>query len=73
MYSPERSKQIEELKGANPSLQAWVAPGLWEVFDSGSGPAPAVKEPGEDTEDRVAVYIHSSGTTGKCISGLDLC
>lgn len=49
-----------------------MAPGLWEVFDSDSGPAPAVKEPGEDTEDRVAVYIHSSGTTGKCISCLDL-
>ena len=68
VYSPERSKQIEELKGANPSLQAWVAPVLWEVFDSGSGPALAVKEPEEDSDDRIAVYIHSSGTTGECIS-----
>ncbi|KAJ5506168.1 Male sterility NAD-binding [Penicillium expansum] len=64
VYSPERSKQIEELKGANPSLKAWVAPGLWELFDSSSAPAPVVKEPAADSEDRIAVYIHSSGTTG---------
>ncbi|CAG8019901.1 unnamed protein product [Penicillium nalgiovense] len=63
VYSPERSKQIKELKGANPSLQAWLAPSLWEVFDS-SASAPVVKEPAEDAEDRIAVYIHSSGTTG---------
>jgi hypothetical protein len=67
VYSPERSKQIEELKGANPSLQAWLAPGLWEVLDS-SASAPVVEEPTEDPEDRIAVYIHSSGTTGECIS-----
>ncbi|CAG8901724.1 unnamed protein product [Penicillium egyptiacum] len=64
VYSPERSKPIEELKGGNPSLQAWVAPGLWELFDSSSAPAPVVKEPAEDAEDRITVYIHSSGTTG---------
>ncbi|CAI7655071.1 unnamed protein product [Penicillium glandicola] len=64
VYSPERSKQIEELKGGNPSLQEWVVPGLWGLFDSSSAPAPVVKEPTEDLEDRIAVYIHSSGTTG---------
>lgn len=53
------------MKAANPSLQAWLMPGLWDIFDRQSTvPVPIIKEPAEDPEDRVAVYIHSSGTTG---------
>jgi acyl-coenzyme A synthetase/AMP-(fatty) acid ligase len=65
VYSAERSKQVEELKTTNPSLQVWVAPGEWELFDSGPEPVPVIKEPEEDPENRIAVYIHSSGTTGE--------
>ncbi|KAJ5321437.1 Male sterility NAD-binding [Penicillium atrosanguineum] len=64
VYSPERTKQIDELKTANPSLQSWVAPGPWELFDNVYEPDPVIKETSEDPENRIAVYIHSSGTTG---------
>lgn len=65
IHTPERSRQVDEVKAANPSLQSWLAPDLWEVFCSPStAPVPAIKELAEDPEDRVAVYIHSSGTTG---------
>ncbi|KAF3392431.1 Iterative polyketide synthase CazM [Penicillium rolfsii] len=63
IYTPERGRQVDEIKAANPSLQSWVAPELWEIFDRQSL-TPIVKEPADDPEDRVAVYIHSSGTTG---------
>ncbi|KAJ5261433.1 hypothetical protein N7478_012028 [Penicillium angulare] len=64
-YSSERSRQIEELKVADPSLETVQTPALWELFDlDGETPAPVVKEPVEDAEDRIAIYIHSSGTTG---------
>lgn len=65
VYSPEQTKQIDELEAANPLLQTWVAPGLWDLFDSVSEPEPVIKEIAEDPENRVAVYIHSSGTTGE--------
>lgn len=63
VYTPERSRQISDLIAADTSLEAWEAPGLWEVFDD-SSPGPVIQEPAEDHEDRVAIYIHSSGTTG---------
>lgn len=63
VYTPERSRQISDLTAADTSLEAWEAPGLWEVFDD-SSPGPVIQEPAEDHEDRVAIYIHSSGTTG---------
>lgn len=67
VYSSERSRQVMELKAVSSSLQAWEIPGLWKVFDPSSlSPSPA-KSAG-DAEDRVAVYIHSSGTTGTSIS-----
>jgi hypothetical protein len=66
LYSPERSRQVNELKEAKPSLQVWEVPGLWEIFRGGSpGITTAINDHTSDTEDRVAVYIHSSGTTGK--------
>lgn len=66
MYSSERSRQIEELNSTDSSLKTAQLPGLWELFDrDGESPAPVVNEPAEDAEDRVAIYIHSSGTTGK--------
>ncbi|KAJ5670583.1 Male sterility NAD-binding [Penicillium maclennaniae] len=64
VYSPERTKQIDELKAANPSLQTWVAPGPWDLFDNSTELDTVMKETSEDPENRVAVYIHSSGTTG---------
>ncbi|KAJ5222267.1 uncharacterized protein N7469_008507 [Penicillium citrinum] len=65
VYSSERNRQIEELNGADASLKTVQLPGLWELFDrDGESPAPVVNEPVEDAEDRVAIYIHSSGTTG---------
>jgi hypothetical protein len=64
IYTPERSRQVDEIKAANLSLQSWVAPEFWEVFDR-EYPPPIIEEPADDPEDRVAVYIHSSGTTGK--------
>ncbi|KAJ5896728.1 NRPS-like protein biosynthetic cluster [Penicillium subrubescens] len=63
IYTPERSRQVDEIQVANPSLQSWVAPDFWELFDRQS-PEPIIEEPADDPEDRVAVYIHSSGTTG---------
>ncbi|KAJ5527212.1 Male sterility NAD-binding [Penicillium frequentans] len=63
VYTPERSRQISELQTADIPLEAWEAPALWEVFDD-SSPSPVIQEPAEDHEDRVAIYIHSSGTTG---------
>ncbi|GIK01973.1 putative NRPS-like protein biosynthetic cluster [Aspergillus viridinutans] len=65
VYTSERSRQIDEIKAANSSLQSWLAPDLWDVFDrQPTAPVPVITEPAEDPEDRVAVYIHSSGTTG---------
>jgi len=65
VYSSERNRQIEELNGADASLKTVQLPGLWELFDrDGESPAPVVNELVEDAEDRVAIYIHSSGTTG---------
>ncbi|CAG7938799.1 unnamed protein product [Penicillium olsonii] len=67
-YTPERARQVDALQAANTSIQTWQVPDLWEVF----GGEPIVTDrcldipaPGSDFEDRVAVYIHSSGTTGK--------
>ncbi|CEJ60955.1 hypothetical protein PMG11_09509 [Penicillium brasilianum] len=65
IYTPERSRQVDEIKAANSSLQSWLAPDLWDVFGrQATAPVPTIKEHVEDPEDRVAVYIHSSGTTG---------
>lgn len=74
VYTPERSRQISELQTADISLEAWEAPGLWEVFDDSSA-GPVIQEPAEDHEDRVAIYIHSSGTTGmtEIPNGLPIC
>lgn len=69
VFTPERRRQIEELKAADPSLQSFEVPGLWEVFDRESkASVPVPEDPAEDHEDRVAIYIHSSGTTGKLYS-----
>jgi acyl-CoA synthetase (AMP-forming)/AMP-acid ligase II len=52
-------------------LIAVKIPELWELFDrDGNTPSPGIKEPLEDDEDRVAIYIHSSGTTGKSHAAL---
>ncbi|CAI7640642.1 unnamed protein product [Penicillium pancosmium] len=65
VYSSEKARQAEELKTADSSLVAVQIPELWELFDrDGKTASPEVKEPLEDEEDRVAIYIHSSGTTG---------
>lgn len=64
VYTPERSRQVEEIKTVSPSLQAWEIPSLWDVLHLNNAKPLPVKGPGSDTEDRVAVYIHSSGTTG---------
>ncbi|KAJ5654047.1 hypothetical protein N7490_001050 [Penicillium lividum] len=63
VYTPERSRQISDLMAVDNALKSYEAPSLWEVLDD-SSPAPLIEEPAEDTEDRVAIYIHSSGTTG---------
>ncbi|KAJ5180461.1 hypothetical protein N7492_003671 [Penicillium capsulatum] len=53
VYSSERSRQIEDLKAADASLQAWEIPGLWEVLDRESkAPVAPPSEPAEDHEDR---------------------
>ncbi|KAJ5151090.1 NRPS-like protein biosynthetic cluster [Penicillium canariense] len=62
IYTPERSRQIDEIKSADPSLKSWVAPDLWEVFDRQStAPALDIKEPAEDSEDRVAPVPMTNG------------
>ncbi|KAJ6011704.1 hypothetical protein N7499_013320 [Penicillium canescens] len=65
LYSPERRRQVNELREAEPSLWVWEVPGLWEIFRfSPPTITTPTNDPVSDTEDRVAVYIHSSGTTG---------
>ncbi|KAJ5939197.1 hypothetical protein N7466_002331 [Penicillium verhagenii] len=63
VYTTEKSRQVNGLTAAYTSLKAWEVPDLWEVFDD-SSPGPSIEDPAEDPEDRVAIYIHSSGTTG---------
>lgn len=64
-YSPERSRQVDGLKAADPSLQTWEVPDLWDVFSGFAKNASTnFIAPGYDVEERVALYIHSSGTTG---------
>ncbi|CAG8396628.1 unnamed protein product [Penicillium salamii] len=64
IYSPERTRQADALTAADHSLEAWRVPDLWDVF--GGEPDDEFSQiptPGSDPEERVAVYIHSSGTT----------
>lgn len=65
VYSVERERQVNELRRADSSIQAWTIPDLWDVFtnDDVSPYAAKEKQP-EGAEDEVAVIIHSSGTTG---------
>ncbi|KKZ67205.1 hypothetical protein EMCG_07103 [[Emmonsia] crescens] len=65
VYSVERERQVNELRRADSSIQAWTIPDLWDVFtnDEVSPYAAKEKQP-EGAEDEVAVIIHSSGTTG---------
>ena len=64
-YSPERYRQVDGLKAADPSLQTWEVPSLWDVFSGVANNASAnLIAPGHDVDERVALYIHSSGTTG---------
>ncbi|KAJ5090943.1 hypothetical protein N7532_009627 [Penicillium argentinense] len=63
VYTSERDRQIGELKAVDSSLSTSQIPDLWTLFETGSS-CPEVREPVDDAEDRVAVYIHSSGTTG---------
>ncbi|KAJ5668943.1 NRPS-like protein biosynthetic cluster [Penicillium macrosclerotiorum] len=64
VYTPERSRQVEDIKELDSSVESWLAPDMWTVFDHQSAALPMIEEPPNDPEDRVAVYIHSSGTTG---------
>ncbi|KAH8691535.1 hypothetical protein BGW36DRAFT_388500 [Talaromyces proteolyticus] len=67
VYSPERSREIEALKTADPSLDVYEVPSLWEVFDRSTTSSFALNSDAtatSDQEDRVVIYIHSSGTTG---------
>jgi hypothetical protein len=65
LYSPERSRQVDALKNANASIQTWEIPGLWDVFAGNTRDVTIqIAQPSIDVEERVAVYIHSSGTTG---------
>lgn len=65
VFTAERRRQIEELRMVDPNIQAWEIPGLWGVFDrSEIHPGPVKGKTVPDEEERVAVYIHSSGTTG---------
>lgn len=65
VYSSEKSRQIKELETADPALKTWEIPDLWKLFDRyEETPSPVINESVEDGQDRVAVYIHSSGTTG---------
>lgn len=66
LYSTERTRQADALTAADHSLEAWRVPDLWDVF--GGEPDDEFSQiptPGSDPEERVAVYIHSSGTTGQ--------
>ncbi|CAG8197552.1 unnamed protein product [Penicillium salamii] len=65
LYSTERTRQADALTAADHSLEAWRVPDLWDVF--GGEPDDEFSRipiPDSDPEERVAVYIHSSGTTG---------
>lgn len=64
-YSPERSRHVDGLKATDPSLQTWEVPSLWDVFSGFAKYASAnLIAPSHDVEEKVALYIHSSGTTG---------
>lgn len=66
LYSTERTRQADALTAADHSLEAWRVPDLWDVF--GGEPDDEFSRipiPDSDPEERVAVYIHSSGTTGQ--------
>ncbi|OAT01333.1 ochratoxin A non-ribosomal peptide synthetase, variant [Blastomyces dermatitidis ER-3] len=65
VYSVERERQVNELRSADPSIQVWTVPDLWDVFtNSEVVPYEAVGKQHRGPEDEVAAIIHSSGTTG---------
>ncbi|KAJ5107011.1 hypothetical protein N7456_003686 [Penicillium angulare] len=63
VYTTERSRQINDIAVVDSTIGFWEVPSLWEIFDK-NGETPDIEEQGEDSEDRIALYIHSSGTTG---------
>ncbi|OJD14718.1 hypothetical protein AJ78_04973 [Emergomyces pasteurianus Ep9510] len=66
VYGLERERQVNELRTADSNIQAWTVPDLWVVFSNQeiSPYAAKEKQPREWEEDKIAVIIHSSGTTG---------
>ena len=60
---------MEDVRAADSSIQVWEMPSLWEVFDRTARlPDPTANEAAPDKQDRIAVYIHTSGTTGRSFS-----
>ncbi|PGH06213.1 hypothetical protein AJ79_06601 [Helicocarpus griseus UAMH5409] len=65
VYSVERERQVNELRGVDSNLEAWAIPDLWDVFSGEEVPPyPLEKKQPKEVEDEVAAIIHSSGTTG---------
>jgi hypothetical protein len=57
---------VDALKEVNSSIQIREVPGLWDLFGAKkSDVAIQIAQAPIDADERVAVYIHSSGTTGK--------
>lgn len=69
VFTTERRRQVEDLRTADSSIQVWEMPSLWEVFDRAARlPDPTANEAAPDEQDRIAAYIHTSGTTGRSFS-----
>ncbi|QKX61516.1 uncharacterized protein TRUGW13939_08668 [Talaromyces rugulosus] len=63
IYSVERRKLVEALQQTDKSLHLWEIPSLWDIFNKKVDPYPCNTQY-TNAEDKAAVIIHSSGTTG---------
>lgn len=65
LFTVEREKQVSAIVANGYTATTIEIPALWDIYSD--SPAPVIQERLEGPEDRVAIFIHTSGTTGKCL------
>lgn len=66
LYSREREKQVSAIVeyDSAATTKIFELPPLWHIYNN-DPMSTLTEEPTGDADDRVAIYIHTSGTTGK--------
>lgn len=64
LYTRERERQVSGIVENGNRVEIFEIPPLWDIYSSDTTDA-FMQEGFGDPDDRVAIYIHTSGTTGK--------